>query len=212
MRWGTTIASLLLLGAAPQSQGVEVATYGTGLLPCSSYLHAREMQGSSSQIAFINWFAGYLSGANATSSRRNNMLGLSELATGLERLDGVCRARPEAHFANAAGIILMTSNSTPGAHSVDVTRYGSGFRPCTSYIGSRQPQGLDSDEFIDWLGGYLSGANAMSLKTNDVLGSSELTQAIFWLDDYCTTHPVTPFSLAVSAMVDASREIKIARH
>jgi len=99
---------------------------------------------------------------------------------------------------------MLAASSTSGAHSVDVTRYGSGFKPCRSYIEAREPQSMDTAEFIDWLGGYLSGVNAISLKYNDILGASQLTQAVYWLDEYCSSHPVEPFAVAVGALVDAS--------
>ncbi len=212
MWWRTALVSLFCLVVAPEVQAVDVATYGTGLLPCASYLDARSREDSADQVAFIDWLIGYLSGVNATSTRRNNILGLSDVLGMMQRLDRACRARPEANFAYAAGVLMMNANSTPGAHSVETTRYGAGFKACTTYIASRQPQSFDGDEFVNWLGGYLSGANAISLKTNDVLGTSDLTQAVFWLDDYCTAHPAQPFSLAVTALVDASHDIKVARH
>jgi hypothetical protein len=92
-------------------------------------------------------------------------------------------------------------SSAPGAQSVEVTQYGSGFKSCETYIDGRDPQSLDYTEFLGWLGGYLSGVNAISLKTNDVLGSSDLTQAIYWLDSYCNANPRQPFALAVQALV-----------
>ena len=47
------------------------------------------------------------------------------------------------------------------------------------------------------------------MKTNDVLGASDLTQAVFWLDDYCDTHPLTKFAMAVNALIDGSRQMAL---
>ncbi len=152
-------------------------------------------------MPFIDWLVGYFSGANATSNRHNNILGPSDINTAMVRLDEICRHKPSAQFAAAAGTLMFGAASAAGAHSVEVTRYGSGFKPCQSYIAARGPQSIDSEEFIQWLGGYLSGVNAISLHTNDVLGTSELDQAVYWLDTYCSSHPVEPFSQAVSALV-----------
>jgi hypothetical protein len=202
MCWRATIIFLTLLSAAPAVNAVEIATYGTGLMPCSAYVDARERE-SADQIPFVDWLVGYLSGVNATSTRRNNILGPSDVKGAMDNLDHVCRTRPQVHFADAVGMLTMGASSAPGAHSVEVTNYGSGFKPCRTYIEAREPQSPDSAEFIDWLGGYLSGVNAISLHTNDILGASQLTQAVYWLDDYCSSHPVEPFALAVGALVDA---------
>jgi hypothetical protein len=196
-----TIACLLLLGMTFEARSADVTTYGTGLVPCGTYLDARQKDSSAEVVAFSDWLVGYFSGANATSNRHNNFLGASDVNAALGRLDEICRHKPSAQFASAAGTLLFGAASAAGAHSVEVTRYGSGFKPCQSYIEARGPQSLDGEEFVQWLGGYLSGVNAISLRTNDVLGASELDQAVYWLDTYCSSHPVAPFSQAVSALV-----------
>lgn len=198
-----TIVCLLLLGVTLEARSAAVTTYGTGLIPCSAYLDARQKESSAEILPFIDWLVGYFSGANATSNRHNNILGASDITAALTRLDGICRHQPEAQFAKAAGTLMLGAASAAGAHSVEVTRYGSGFKPCQSYIEARGPQSIDGDEFIQWLGGYLSGVNAISLRTDDVLGTSELDQAVYWLDAYCSSHPIEPFSQAVSALVYA---------
>ncbi|MGH9521874.1 MAG: hypothetical protein ACRD3E_05025 [Terriglobales bacterium] len=198
-----TIVCLLLLGVTLEARSADVTTYGTGLVPCSAYLDARQKESSAEVVPFIDWLVGYFSGANATSRRHNNILGASDIAAALTRLDVICRHQPKAQYAVAAGSFMFGAASAAGAHSVEVTRYGSGFKPCQSYIEARGPQSSDSEEFMQWLGGYLSGVNAISLRTNDVLGTSELDQAVYWLDAYCSSHPVEPFSVAVSALVYA---------
>ena len=56
-------------------------------------------------------------------------------------------------------------------------------------------------EFTGWLGGYLSGVNALSFSTTDVLGNAELTDALSWLESYCGTHPLSTFSAAAEVLV-----------
>jgi hypothetical protein len=196
-----TIVCLLLLAVAVEAKSADVTTYGTGLVPCSAYVDARQKESSAEVVSFTDWLVGYFSGANATSNRRNNILGPSDINAAMVRLDEICRHKPSAQFAEATGNLMFGAASAAGAHSVELTRYGSGFKPCQSYIEARGPQSIDGEEFIQWLGGYLSGVNAISLRTNDVLGTSELDQAVYWLDDYCSSHPVAPFSQAVSALV-----------
>jgi hypothetical protein len=196
-----TIVCLLLLGMTFEARSADVTTYGTGLIPCGTYMDARQRESSAEVVPFIDWLVGYFSGANATSNRHNNILGPSDITAAMGRLDEICRHKPSAQFAQAAGTLMLGSASAAGAHSVEVTQYGSGFKPCQSYIEARGPQSVDGEEFIHWLGGYLSGVNAISLRTNDVLGTSELDKAVYWLDAYCSSHPVAPFSQAVSALV-----------
>jgi hypothetical protein len=202
MYWRISIVSLILLGAVPPANAVEIATYGTGLMSCSTYVNAREGE-SADEVTFIDWLVGYLSGVNATSNRRNNVLGISGIRETMYKLDHFCRTRPLVQFGEAVGMLVMGASAAPGAHSVEVTNYGSGFKSCETYIEAREPQSLDNAEFLDWLGGYLSGVNAISLRTNNILGGSELTQAIYWLDNYCNAHPKEPFAMAVGALVTA---------
>jgi len=206
MKWLAAIVSTILIGAgaAPAVHATEIATYGTGLQSCTSYAHARE-QLNADEVPFIDWLAGYLSGVNATSKHRNNILGLSDVRGTMYWLDGYCRRRPSAHFAEATGMFMMAANSLTGAHSVEVTAYGSGFKSCAVYLEGREQHNEDATAFIDWLGGYLSGVNAMSNDTQDILGRATLADAVYWLDNYCGSHQPTPFSDAVEALVAAHR-------
>jgi hypothetical protein len=123
-------------------------------------------------------------------------------------LDGYCRKNPSAHFAEAAGMFLIGASSMTGAHSVEVTAYGSGFKSCAVYLEGRERQDVDATAFIDWLGGYLSGVNAMSNSTQDILGRVTLTEAVYWIDSYCSSHSPTPFAAAVEALVAAHHRDK----
>ncbi len=200
MSWRASIVALILLAAAPAAHAAEVTTYGTGLMSCEAYLNARETD-AADDVNFIDWLVGYLSGVNATSTRRNNVLGAADVREAMERLENLCQARPHVQFAAAAGVLITAGSATPGAHSVNVTQYGFGFKSCETYIEARDPQSIDRTEFIDWLGGYLSGVNAISLKTNDILGGSDLAQAVYWLDSYCDANPSQPVAMAAATLV-----------
>jgi len=146
--------------------------------------------------------SGYLTGVNATPNHhRNNILGASDMQRALYWLIDYCHANPNKHFADGAGMLLIASNSMAGAHSVELTEYGAGYKSCRVYMQARGPQTGDGFEFIQWLGGYVSGVNAISLRTNDVLGSSQLTDAVHWLDGFCGAHLSSTFGEAVTALL-----------
>jgi hypothetical protein len=204
------IVSMLLLGAlgAPVTHAVGITTYGAGLKTCKTYLDTRQ-QDKSEAVAFIDWLSGYFSGVNKTSTHRNNFFGLSDLKGAMARLEDYCTARPRAQFAEAVGILLLGGKPGPAAHSIEAINYGSADKSCEVYLDARRQRDvayLDaSAEFTNWLGGYLSGVNAMSLSTNNVLGKGELTDAISWLETYCGGHPLISFGNAVGALVVAQQ-------
>ncbi len=153
-------------------------------------------------MAYLEWLGGYFSGVNKTSNHRNNILGLAGLKGAMFWLDDYCRARPLVPFAEAAGMLILSSKPGP-AHAMEVSTYGSEGRSCQAYLEARtQLDMVDWGQFRDWLGGYLSGVNAMSLSTNDILGNTDLTQAVYWLDRYCSSQPTAVFGVAADALVN----------
>jgi hypothetical protein len=208
----STMLSLLLLGAvvAPLAAAGEVTTYGSGLKSCRAYLDARDGNVAEA-VDFIDWLGGYFSAVNRTSNHRNNILGLADLKVALERLDNNCRARPDLHFAEVAGLLVLGAKPGPATHVIEVTTYGSADKACHLFVEARAQQQAEYwAEFLHWLGGYLSGVNAMSLRTDNVLGAVGLGDAVHWLDIFCSTHPVTPFGAAVDELIVASSGGKIA--
>jgi hypothetical protein len=208
----TTMLLLLLLGAvaAPLAAAGEVTTYGAGLKSCRAYLDARDGT-IADEVDFVDWLDGYFSAVNRTSNHRNNILGLTDLKLALERLDDNCRARPDQHFAEAAGLLILGARPGPATHVIEVTTYGSADKACHLFVEGREQQQAEYwAEFLHWLGGYLSGVNAMSLRTDNVLGAAELADAVHWLDIFCSAHPVTPFGAAVEALIVASSGGQIA--
>lgn len=204
----TLIAVLLLGGAAANSaQAAEVTTYGAGLESCRAYLQAREPgQVNPAEVAFVNWLSGYFSGANKASTHRDNVLGLSDLGATMSWLEAYCRVRPQAPFAEAAGMLLLGAKPGPTTHTLEVTTYGSADKACEAYTAARGQQDLPYwEEFLDWLGGYVSGVNATSLHTDNILGSAQLSEAVSWLDAYCTANPQTPFGAAVDTLLTVKK-------
>ena len=198
-----TMLSVLLLAAvaATQARAEEVTAYGAGLKSCQAFVVARD-DTDADEVDFIDWLGGYFSAVNRTSIHRNNILGLTDLRLALERLDAYCRARPDQHFAEAAAVLVLGSRPGPATHVIEVTTYGSADKACHLFVEAReQKQAEFWAEFLHWLGGYLSGVNAMSLRTNNVLGDAELADAVQWLDSFCSTHPGTPFGTAVDTLI-----------
>ena len=211
------IVLVLLIGACavPNARATQVTTYGSGLKPCGAYAAARNSD-TADIVTFTDWLGGYLSGVNTASKHRDNLLGEAEFKGAMYWLDQFCRTHPDIHFADAVGVMLIGAKSGPTAHTVEVTSYGSGHKSCEKYLESREQQSIkaylqahawenvDAAQFVDWLGGYVSGVNAISSATDNVLGDTGLADAVYWLDNYCSAHPPATFSAAVEALVDAS--------
>ena len=212
MSRGALVVALFMVtvAAVPAAHAADVTTYGAGLQSCKAYLDSRETDRTTDRVAFVDWLSGYVSGVNNTSPHRNNFLGLSDLSEALRRIDGFCEARPRAQFAEAAGMLVFGAKTGPAAHALEVTTYGSADKSCGLYLQAREQRDpINGAEFRDWLGGYLSGVNAMSLRTSNVLGKTPLIDAVRWLDGWCSAHPVTAFGAAVEELVTASQLTQI---
>jgi hypothetical protein len=191
--------------AAQAVQAEAVTTYGAGLKSCKAYLDARGGT-APEQARFIDWLSGYFSGVNKTSAHRNNFLGLADLGAALNSLDTYCDSRPRAAFAEAAAALIFGAKVGPSSHTLDgATSYGAADKSCQVYRDARAQREVEYwTEFTDWMGGYLSGVNAISLRTANILGDAQLTDAVRWLDDYCDAHSPTSFGAAVEALVVAN--------
>jgi hypothetical protein len=165
-------------------------------------------------VPFIDWLSGYFSGVNKTSTHRNNALGFDGIRGAMSHLDEYCRARPAADFAEAVSIVMYGAKRGSPSHSVEMTTYGSVDRACHVFLGAREQydiaNGAELAGFLDWLGGYLSGVNASSLDTTNILGDAPLSQAVRWLDTYCSAHPLETFGAAVEALVTINRDTRTA--
>lgn len=198
-----TMTSALLIGAlaAWPVLADNVTTYGAGLRSCQAYLEARDGR-IAEEANFVDWLSGYFSAVNRTSNHRNNILGLADLKITLQHLDNTCRARPDLNFAAATSLLVLGAKPGPATHAIEVTTYGSADKACHLFVEAREQQQAEYwGEFLHWLGGYLSGVNAVSLRTNNVLGEAELGDALHWLDRFCDTHPVTSFRAAVDELI-----------
>lgn len=213
------LASVLLTtGGIPASPADAVTTYGVGLRSCQAYLNTLNSDSPVERVTFIDWLGGYVTAVNRTSHHRNNFLGLSDLGEALRHIETYCQARPAEPFAMAAGHIVYGAHTGPAAHSLEPVSYGSADKTCTQYLQARGGRdSINGAEFRDWLAGYLSGVNAMSLASGNVLGDAELLDAVHWLDEWCGAHPVASYSSAAEALVTAqgregSASLRVATH
>jgi hypothetical protein len=194
----------LFLGAVPLAHASEVTIYGAGLNACKDYSESKD-QASPDIVAYTDWLSGYLSGVNTTSNHRNNFLSHDDLESAMSWLGDFCREHPTQRLAEAAWMLILTARSGPAAHTVEVTAYGSGYKPCAVYGQARAQQSIelniDRMEFVAWLGGYLSGANVMSFKTTKGTREPNLDEALQWLDSFCEAHEQTSFAAAVHTLL-----------
>jgi hypothetical protein len=212
MRWRNAIIPLLLIGlsAAMTTRAEGITTYGAGLQACGVYLDARDQE-SSDEMNFVDWFSGYLSGVNSSYNRANNILADSNLKQALYWVEKYCRARPTDSFAAASFALLRAASATTRTQETKPITYGAGFKSCGTYLGARQQRDPDEMAFVDWLGGYLSGVNAISLSNTNILGTSDITGTISWLDTYCGDHGSTRFATAIDARLAASTAAAVAK-
>jgi hypothetical protein len=194
----------LCLGAVPLAHASDVTTYGAGLSSCKDYTESRDQE-TPDLVAYTDWLSGYLSGINTTSNHRNNFLSHDDLESAMTWLGDYCLRHPAMRVAEVAWMLILSAKSGPAAHAVEVAAYGAGYKSCQIYVLARSQQSIelnvDQTEFIAWLGGYLSGVNAMSLATANALGKSGLDDAVQWLDGYCGVHEESSFAAAVRTLI-----------
>ncbi len=109
-------------------------------------------------------------------------------------------------------MLVLAAPRGPATHAIEIKTYGSADKTCQVFVDARdQEESTYRAEFLNWLGGYLSGFNAMSLRTSNILGDAELADAVQWLDSYCSTHPSTSFGAAVEALVRTAGDAQAAQ-
>lgn len=194
-------ATLLVVSlfAAP-AFATGVTAYGSGLKSCADYLDEREQQ-NYGDITFLDWLSGFFFGANSISAHANNMLGDDSLRDAVDWFPRYCRAHPRKAFAVAADELLMRSSQRTARHTTESAIYGAGSKFCASYLRARELKNIDEMDFVDWLGGYYSGANAISLTTGNILGDADLAAAVYWIDNFCSIHTAATFAEAAAAMI-----------
>ncbi len=194
----------LFLGVVPLAHAAGVTTYGAGLTLCKDYAGTRDHE-TADLVAYTDWLSGYLSGVNTTSSHRNNFLSHEDLENAMSWLGDFCERHPTRRLAEAVWMLVLNAKTGPAAHAVEVVEYGSGYKSCEAYVQARAEQSVelnvDRTGFVAWLGGYLSGVNAMSLTTTNTLAKLSPDEMLQWLDVYCGVHEQTSFAAAVRTLI-----------
>src|SRR5579859_7157550 len=97
-------------------------------------------------------------------------------------------------------MLFLGATVTP-AQAEAITTYGAGLKSCKAYLEARQSDTGEQVGFVDWLSGYFSGVNKTSRHRNNFFGLSDLSRAMTWLDDYCSTRPTVPVAAATGIML-----------
>jgi hypothetical protein len=62
-------------------------------------------------------------------------------------------------------------------------------RPCAAFLQDQKARGFDYNADAAWVAGYLTAYNALTPDTGDILGGTDLSGALLWLQNYCQAHP-----------------------
>jgi hypothetical protein len=110
----------------------------------------------------------------------------------------------------SVALTLLGFPSAIGAdENLNYTAFGIGLKSCGSYTEARK-----SDvelRFVDWLAGYFTALNRVTLHTHNLIGNTDFDGATGWLDNYCKDHPTERFggaadSLRLFLLADGERE------
>jgi len=90
----------------------------------------------------------------------------------------------------------------PGAWARDAT--GSfetvGARPCGTFLQDKQAHGWAYDADTAWVTGYVTAYNALTPDTSNILGDTDVSSAMLWLQNYCKANPANGLAEGMLAM------------
>lgn len=96
-------------------------------------------------------------------------------------------------------IIAAALASAPTAPAI----YGYGADSCGQWLESRERGGINGLAAASWLAGYVSAIGVTEKR--DALNGRRLTDAEYWIDNYCRDNPQRRIVLAAEAMLAAFR-------
>ena len=105
-------------------------------------------------------------------------------------------------------ILLMVATTTQAAD--EDSRYvvwGMGQDSCNSYNLARA--GNQSDEYWNYVAGYLTAYNAFAPDTYDIAGGKNREAMLSWLDDHCADKQVGSISDAMHQFIEAHIETRL---
>lgn len=98
----------------------------------------------------------------------------------------------------AAGTIALTSAATAQRALI----LGPGNASCGRWVASTRDQS-DRNFLGSWLGGFISGANALGTRSGLAGEQNDFRDLQLWMDNYCRTHPLEKISEAATALVSS---------
>jgi hypothetical protein len=68
--------------------------------------------------------------------------------------------------------------------------FGEGVTSCGSWTQARQTRSLQQGRLVQWVAGYLSGANMDDDTKPEALLGTDFNGLMAWIDNYCQAHPL----------------------
>jgi hypothetical protein len=96
-------------------------------------------------------------------------------------------------------VLLAVCFARPAAADEVITLGAGANATCGKWLADRQ--GGNPFPIINWTLGYLSGAAVFSLSLNP-LKSLDSDAVLYWIDNYCRSHPLDKLTFALKAFVD----------
>ena len=83
------------------------------------------------------------------------------------------------------------------------TILGVGNESCSHFVRERQQSigAYPDHRYLYWVTGYLTAVNEQTPETNNIAGFTDIYGLMTWLETYCKKSPLTPFPVAVKALV-----------
>ncbi len=73
-------------------------------------------------------------------------------------------------------------------------------RSCATFLRDQQAHGWDYNADAAWVAGYLTAYNAVTPDTGDILGDTDMSGALLWLQGYCKAHPAQGLAEGLAAL------------
>lgn len=76
---------------------------------------------------------------------------------------------------------------------------GMGAQSCGQWIEAHKEGDVRREAMRGWLGGYLTGANAVG--AGDIMRGGRVQDAFMWMDGYCRNNPTVTIQRAADALI-----------
>ena len=79
-------------------------------------------------------------------------------------------------------------------------------RSCGQYVTARDEQRRAKyrkiNTYITWIYGYLTAYNTLTSDTYDIMGQTDRSAILLWLENYCKQNPLKRFAEAMELLTD----------